>query len=115
MTFKQKKERAITIMKSKNMWKSSYAPPLIQGLWKLGLKIPPLPFMPFWQTTLITGVSFGLVFGIFMWFSVWEHKGMTLSLAISTSFMTGILFGVTMAIFNLWLKKRNNLPKWNEL
>lgn len=115
MTFEQKKERAIAIMESKNIWKSNYAPPLIRGLWKLGLKIPPVPFMPFWQTTLIMGISFGLVYGIFIWFSAWEHRGMAFSVAIFISFTAGILFGLMMAIFNWWFKKRNNLPTWNEL
>lgn len=115
MTFEQKKEHAIAIMESKNMWKSNYAPPLIRGLWKLGLKIRPLPFIPFWQVTLITGNLFGLLYGLSMWFYVWKHSEMTLSVAISASFMAGILFGIAMAVFNWWLKVRNNLPTWNEL
>ncbi|AKE78489.1 Uncharacterised protein [Enterobacter cloacae] len=31
MSFEQKKERALAIMKSKNMWRSNYAPPLLRG------------------------------------------------------------------------------------
>jgi fatty acid desaturase len=115
MSFEQKKARAIAIMESKNMWKSNYAPPLIRGLWKLGLKIPPLPFAPFWQTILIMGIFFGPVFGFFMWFSLWKHQSMSLSMAIRTSLMAGVLFGVLMAAFHWWLKKRNKLPDWNEL
>lgn len=115
MTFEQKKERAIALMESKNMWKSSYAPPLIRGLWKLGLKIPPLPFMPFWQTTLITGIFFGPAWGLIMWFFSWEHMEMSLSGAIFASFMAGILFGILMAAFHKWRKKSNKLPEWNEI
>lgn len=115
MTFEQKKEHAIAIMESKHMWKSNYAPPLIKGLWKLGLKIRPLPFMPFWQSTLITGIFFGPLYGLFMWFSVWENNGMAIAVAISMSVMAGILFGIGMAIFNWWLKTHNNLPTWDEL
>jgi hypothetical protein len=115
MTFEQKKERAIALMESKNMWKSNYAPPLIRGLWKLGLKIPPLPFMPFWQTTLITGIFFGSAWGLIIWFFSWEQMGVSLSAAILTSFISSILFGVTVAVCSWWLKKRNNLPTWNEI
>lgn len=94
MIFEQKKEHAIAIMKSKNMWKSNYAPPLIRGLWKIGLKIPPLPFMPFFQVVLLTGIFFGPLYGVFMWVSVWEHTELNLAVAISASFMADILFGV---------------------
>lgn len=115
MTFEQKKEQAIAIMENKNMWKSNYAPPLIRALWKLGLKVIPLPFMPFWQATLITGIFFGPLYGLFMWFSVWKHGEITLTIAISMSLIAGFLFGVGMACFNWWLKIRNNLPAWDKL
>ena len=51
MTFEQKKARAIALMDSKKMWRSNYAPPLLRILWRLGIRLPPLPFMPFWQVT----------------------------------------------------------------
>ncbi|EPW9211468.1 DUF6404 family protein, partial [Escherichia coli] len=49
MPFEQKKARAIALMDSKKMWRSNYAPPLLRILWRLGIRLPPLPFMPFWQ------------------------------------------------------------------
>ncbi len=55
MTFEQKKARAIALMDSKKMWRSNYAPPLLRILWRLGIRLPPLPFMPFWQVTVLTG------------------------------------------------------------
>ena len=55
MTFEQKKARAIALMDSKKMWRSNYAPPLLRILWRLGIRLPPLPFMPFWQVTLLMG------------------------------------------------------------
>ena len=38
----------IALMDSKKMWRSNYAPPLLRILWRLGIRLPPLPFMPFW-------------------------------------------------------------------
>ncbi|MBL0854129.1 hypothetical protein IB694_04772 [Escherichia coli] len=55
MTFEQKKARAIALMDSKKMWRSNYAPPLLRILWRLGIRLPPLPFMPFWQVTVLMG------------------------------------------------------------
>lgn len=61
MTFEQKKARAIALMDSKKMWRSNYAPPLLRILWRLGIRLPPLPFMPFWQVTVLTGGLWGLI------------------------------------------------------
>ena len=30
--------------------------PLLRILWRLGIRLPPLPFMPFWQVTLLMGL-----------------------------------------------------------
>ena len=72
MTFEQKKARAIALMDSKKMWRSNYAPPLLRILWRLGIRLPPLPFMPFWQVTVLTGgFLFGLCMASFHW---WRRK-----------------------------------------
>ncbi|EFA4866180.1 hypothetical protein DFY03_22325 [Escherichia coli] len=71
MTFEQKKARAIALMDSKKMWRSNYAPPLLRILWRLGIRLPPLPFMPFWQVTVLTGGLFGLCMASFHW---WRRK-----------------------------------------
>ncbi|ECZ2035908.1 hypothetical protein F7M91_21430 [Salmonella enterica] len=68
MTFEQKKARAIALMDSKKMWRSNYAPPLLRILWRLGIRLPPLPFMPFWQVTLLMGSLWGISWGCAMWF-----------------------------------------------
>lgn len=66
MTFEQKKARAIALMDSKKMWRSNYAPPLLRILWRLGIRLPPLPFMPFWQVTVLTGGLWGISWGCAM-------------------------------------------------
>ncbi|EFM0670327.1 hypothetical protein CD42_005097 [Escherichia coli] len=63
MTFEQKKARAIALMDSKKMWRSNYAPPLLRILWRLGIRLPPLPFMPFWQVAVLTGGLWGTSWG----------------------------------------------------
>lgn len=68
MPFEQKKARAIALMDSKKMWRSNYAPPLLRILWRLGIRLPPLPFMPFWQVAVLTGGLWGTSWGCAMWF-----------------------------------------------
>lgn len=115
MSFERKKERALAIMESKNMWRSNYAPPLLRGLWKLGLKIPPLPFASFWQITLVLGLAFDAVWGLIMWFTTWQRLGVEPLDAVIRSTITGIFFGVLTAAFHAWRKKANGLPDWKDL
>lgn len=58
------------------MWRSNYAPPLLRGLWMLGFKIPPLPFVRFWQIMLMMGLMFSVLWGLMMWFFSWKDMGM---------------------------------------
>ncbi|EIA2084890.1 hypothetical protein NF737_003511 [Escherichia coli] len=58
------------------MWRSNYAPPLLRILWRLGIRLPPLPFMPFWQVTVLTGGLWGISWGCVMWFIYWGPSGM---------------------------------------
>lgn len=115
MIFEEKKECAIAIMESKKMWRSNYAPPLLRTLWKIGIKIPPLPFASFWQVTLLTGTLFGPVWGLLMWVFLWKSAGMLPTVAIIMSIVAGISFGVLMAVYHWWRKKVNKLPDWNTL
>lgn len=89
MTFEQKKARAIALMDSKKMWRSNYAPPLLRILWRLGIRLPPLPFMPFWQVTVLTGGLWGISWGCAMWFIYWGPSGMVAGEAIIISITGG--------------------------
>ncbi len=100
MTFEQKKVRAIALMDSKKMWRSNYAPPLLRILWRLGIRLPPLPFMPFWQVTVLTGGLWGISWGCAMWFIYWGPSGMVAGEAIIISITGGFLFGLCMASFH---------------
>lgn len=115
MSFDAKKERAIAIMESKKMWSSNYAPTLLRVLWKIGFKIPPLPFAPFWQVVLLMGMFFGTTWGFIMWFFTWKGAGMQPSTALVSSTVAGISFGISIATYHLWRKKVNKLPDWNSL
>ncbi len=92
MTFEQKKARAIALMDSKKMWRSNYAPPLLCILWRLGIRLPPLPFMPFWQVTLLMGSLWGISWGCAMWFIYRGPSGMVAGEAIIISITGGFLF-----------------------
>lgn len=115
MDFEERKQKALEIMASRKMWKSNYAPPMIRLLWRLGVKIPPLPFAPFWQVFgLMTG-SFTFGFGLWMYLLVWRSQGMSPLSACENSLVDGVLFGLAMALFHLWRRRVNKLPDWKDL
>ncbi|ERK14347.1 hypothetical protein L580_3503 [Serratia fonticola AU-P3(3)] len=115
MNFDEKKKRALALMEEKKMWRSNYAPPILRLLWKWGVQIPPPPFAPFWLNTLCFGGFFGPLWGVIMWFTIWKSEGYSASMALQTSFITGLLFGVFMALYHYWRKRVNKLPDWNSL
>ena len=69
------------------MWRSNYAPPLLRILWRLGIRLPPLPFMPFWQVTLLMGGLWGISWGCAMWLI------MLGSIVFITAFLMFIIVG----------------------
>lgn len=115
MDFEEKKERAISIMKSKKMWSSNYAPPLLRLAWKIGIRIPPLPFARFWQVALLMGIPIGSVWGILMWFFTWKESGMDPTDAIARSLLFDVWMGISMALYHWWRRIANNLPDWDSL
>lgn len=113
--FESRKKHAIEIMAEKGMWSSSYAPPLHRLLWKLGVNLPPPPFASFWVNVFTFGSMYAIPWGMIMWFITWKNHGATLTYALITSLMAGLLFGVLMALFHYRCKKANKLPEWNQL
>lgn len=115
MTFDEKKKRALALMEEKKMWRSNYAPPFLRLFWKCGLQIPPPTFAPLWMNTLVFGVWFALIWGIFMWFSHWKDQGYAVSAVLLVSFSAGLFFGFFMALYHYWTKRVNKLPDWDSL
>ncbi|MCW9474420.1 DUF6404 family protein [Klebsiella grimontii] len=115
MDFEERKQKALTIMADRRMWKSNYAPPMIRLLWWLGVKIPPPPFASFWQILVLMAVWFSVAYGLLMYFQVWRIQGMNPLFACMLSVIAGFFFGLCMALFHLWRKKVNQLPEWKDL
>lgn len=115
MAFEEKKKKAIALMKEKKMCQSNYAPPILRLFWKMGATMPPPPFAPFWMNTLFSGVWFGSVWGILMWFILWQDQNTNILVDLLASFTSGLLFGLFMALFHAWRKRVNKLPSWESL
>jgi|SRR5215210_2188925 len=99
---RQKVDRLIVELGQQGVSPYASAPPLFRLLWRLGLNVPPPFFLGFLPLTLLTGTFFGVLWGVVMWFWVWQGEGLAASLAVPTSVFAGLLFGLGMA----WLVRR---------
>ncbi|MGR3759806.1 DUF6404 family protein [Roseobacteraceae bacterium NS-SX3] len=90
-------------------------PPMVSLQKWLGLKPRPPHYLPFWQAFAVLGAWYGCVWGILMWNVTWSRQGLPLPAAFWLSFRAGALFGLLMASYYRWGRKRYDLSDWNEL
>jgi preprotein translocase subunit SecG len=50
-----------------------------------------------------------------MWFTSWKNDDMPIQIAIFTSVLAGVFFGLFMALYYKRSAKKNNLSDWNTL
>ena len=115
MDFQARQRQALTILEQTGMGRSSYAPPLLQVLWRIGVQVRPPHFMGFWRATALTGGWFGLAWGLMMWLMLWSQQHMDGRLALAGAGGAGLCFGVSMAIYYAHGKKKYRLPSWESL
>jgi len=113
MTFEEKREAALRLLESSDIWRSNYAPPLLRLLWKLGARVPPPHFVGFAANFVFAGLFFGVVWGLLMWAFVWSHQT-TLRMAAGGAMLAGLLFGLCMASYYRYSARRNKIPLWKE-
>lgn len=102
-------------MEKTGFLRSNYAPPLLRGLWRLGLEVPPPHFASFFPVAAVTAVFFGVPWGAFMWFLVWSPQAMSGVLAIVGASLAGISFGIAMAAYYAHGRRKHKLPDWSSL
>jgi len=115
MEFEQRLVKALELLKATGMSRGNYEPPLVSLLWRMGISVPPPHFASFAGSIVFLGVGFTLVWGAVMWFFTWSQSGMDMHAAMLTSTVSGFLFGVSMASFYAYGRRKYKLPKWTDL
>ncbi len=115
MNFEQKLAKALELLKATGMSRGNYEPPLVSLLWRMGIPVPPPHFASFVGSALFLGVTFAAVWGAVMWFFAWSKAGMDMHAAMLASTASGLLFGITMASFYAYGRRKYKLPKWKDL
>ena len=115
MSFASRRTKALELLKATGMWRSNYEPPILRGLWKLGFKIPPPHFVPFWKTTLLASLWFGGAWGIVMWLTVWSPHSVVVTAALCAAAAAGLFFGLSMSLYYAYGRRKHCLPEWSSL
>ncbi|WP_211473270.1 DUF6404 family protein [Collimonas humicola] len=115
MTFKEKLSAALRSLASKGIWRSNYAPPLFQLLWRLGVKIPPPHFVSFFSNVVLFGLFFSCA-----WVAImlgFRHPGEEAQSVIATilgAVFAGLFFGIGIAAHYRHSSRRYGIPRWSD-
>jgi len=98
-----------------NIWKSNSNPPIFFLLRKLGLNIRPFHYNTFSTNFLASSIWFACVWGVLMWFTVWNSQQMPVLIAVITSILGGVFFGLLMALYYKRSASKSSLTSWDDL
>lgn len=115
MTPHPRREAALKLLAATGLSRLNYEPPLVRMLWRMGFDIPPPHFATFSQAAWLSGVSFAGLWGLLMWVMVGQPNGLAMPWGIGIAGFVGLLFGVAMASYYAWGRRRHKLPDWQSL
>ena len=107
--------RAMEELEASAISRGNFAPPLFRLARALGLKPRPPHYISFARAALLTGPAFGLLWGAAMWALFWARSGMPMAIALLSSALAGVLFGLAMAGYYRWAGQEAGLSRWDDL
>jgi hypothetical protein len=113
--FDAKREEAMRLLDRAGIWRSNYLPPAVRLLWHWGFHTPLPHFLSFSQVTVWYGLLFAVFWGLGMWLLRGFGEGFAPSDLARASCGSGIIFGLSMACYYAYGRRRHNLPRWSEL
>jgi hypothetical protein len=117
-TFETRKAEALRILGETGIWRSNYLPPATRTLWRLGFEVRPPHFISFGRTMLFLGIYFGLAWGAIMYLSsliVLGRSVVPLPAFALVCAGAGFFFGVSMATYYAYGRRKHRLPAWETL
>ena len=111
MTHDEKVQYLLKDLGQRGIGKNAIAPPFYRLLWRLGIEVRPPLFASFWSFAMVTGLGFGVVWGLIIAFLQQSYPA---SCALWTAPVGGALFGSTMAAYLRWQAHKFALPRWED-
>lgn len=113
VSYEDKIKRWLEFASAKGLPNAIARPPIDRILSAVGMHLPPLVFWKFPAVAALLGLQFGVFWGVFMYLTVWGDRPV-LNTAIA-SVSVGLAFGISMATFLSWQRRKWNLPSWESL
>jgi hypothetical protein len=115
MNTSAKREAALQLLSATGIWKSNYAPPGLRLLWRLGFDCPPPHLAGFWSVFFACGFYFGASMGLLLW-AVASYSGYNIFPSVPLrAAIAGLGFGLFMAAYYAWGRRKHKLPLWKDL
>ena len=108
-SFEVKMEKARAFVGATDVSTKTAFPPAYEFLWKRNIKIRPPLFQLWWKNALFLGLGWSIPFTAIM--ALWQRNP---TFYYMMSFVA-VLFGGVMALILEGLKKKINVPAWEEL
>ena len=108
-SFQVKLERARAFVGATSVSSKTAFPPAYEFLWKRNFKIRPPLFQVWWKNALYLGLGWSIPFAAVM--SLWERNPAFYKMLP----LGALLFGGVMALILEGVKKKINVPAWEEL
>lgn len=116
--FGRKLQAALAELQATGMWRANYDPHVDRGLRKLGLRVRPQHYRPFWRVFFGMGLNFAITWGILMWIMVWRFEWSGTGVPwryIIVSCLGGTFFGLFMALSLRRGHRKHHLSDWDAL
>lgn len=113
--FERKHAAAMKELEATGIWRSNYAPPIYHLYRALGLKVRPPHYAGLLAGILGQGVFFGVVWGLFMWWSQWRGTDLPVQGMLLSAVFAGALFGGVMAVAYAYGRRKWKLTAWDDL
>ncbi|WP_430387835.1 DUF6404 family protein [Dyella sp. 20L07] len=111
----EKRRKALQMLAATGIHQANYAPPATRLMWRLGINVPPPHFARFTSTALGFGVYFALAWGLLMKFGFDLFDHLSLLGCVMAAGAAGLFFGVFMAGYYAWGRRKHGLPTWDAL
>jgi hypothetical protein len=113
-----KRQAVLDMLKQTGIWPSNYAPPGVKLLWALGFDCPVPHMASFGGVVLVAGL-YGIALGVAMafilgFFGRFDPTPQLTGILLSASATAGAMFGVWMATYYAYGRRKHKLPLWKD-
>src|SRR5262249_34851532 len=112
MTHREKVEHLIAHASDLKLSPGTIAPPIFRLFWQMGFEFPPPLFWSFGTIVFWVGGLFAVLWGLIMWLLQWRHGDSPFILHFIVAGLTGLAFGVFMALYFRRKAKQLGLGSW---